>query len=74
MYVIPCGDLENQHYIQIRAETIYVSADTTPGYEKCSYEGVYHPCSIWDMIGWMTTPGEYSPLTYLGKRIIGERN
>jgi hypothetical protein len=27
---IPCGDLENQHYIQTRAETIYVCVQTPP--------------------------------------------
>jgi hypothetical protein len=44
---------------------IYI-ADSAPGYEKSSsYEGGYHPCYAWDMIGWMTTSGEYiSPVYY----------
>jgi hypothetical protein len=32
--IIPCGDLEDQCYIQTRAKTTYMFADPVPGYEK----------------------------------------
>jgi hypothetical protein len=50
--------------MQTRAETIYVCADYAPGYKKDGYEGGYHSYSGWNMIGWMTTPGEYISPTY----------
>jgi hypothetical protein len=43
-------------------------ADSSPGYEKSGYEGGYYSCYAWDMVGWMTTPGEYiSPVYYYPK-------
>jgi hypothetical protein len=79
---MPCGDFENQCYIQTRAEAIYMCADPIPGYKKGSYESAYCPCSGWDMIGWTTPAGEYVSPTYYyptecrkdnwGKKIKGQ--
>jgi hypothetical protein len=65
---MPCGDLENQRYIQTRAEMIYMCSDPAPGYKNCSYEDGYYPCYAWIMVGLMTIPGEYiSPVYYYPK-------
>jgi hypothetical protein len=38
-FVISCGELENQHYIQTRTQTIYMCADLALGWSKGSNEG-----------------------------------
>jgi hypothetical protein len=48
-------------------------ADPALGYKKGSYEGGYHPCSGWDMIGWTTIPGEYISPTYYYPHRMGKR-
>jgi hypothetical protein len=42
--VMPCGDLDNQHYIQARVKTTYMCTGPTPFYLKGSYEGGDTPC------------------------------
>jgi hypothetical protein len=56
---MPCGDLKNQYYSQVRAKTIYMCADPALFYSKGSCKGDDSPCYAWEMIVWMTTPRAY---------------